>query len=260
MVTLQQKQPTDPAARELVWRQAFERLAQAQGDAEVTGLSESSEDQLAPVFHTRLLVFDHRQFVIERPNDPEAYHYFQAGSHVAVILSDDSGRWQATTTVLRLVKHPINVGFDVTAVSLTQPKNVRSAQRRESFRVSARGLDLDHVWFTPIPQEMGPNPIIGSPPNQRFTATIRNIGGGGMAVAVDKNLIQQLEHLHQYLVKIKLPTMAQAMIIRARLLRIQPMENALYLGVNFEFESNLERNQFENEICQFAIGLQNQSA
>jgi len=253
------------------WRGVFEQLVQTGGTVEVTGLSESIADELAPVYRCRLLAFDDDGLVIERPTAPLAGRYFRRDGHLTILAANTAQRWQCLASVIRRVKFPLNDRVRVDALELTAPKDVQSAQRRAYFRVSVTERDLQPALLMPIDEDgaggqgaaadddrADPREPAANPRRSRaFKAELRSLGGGGLGVTASRDVLADVEYMNRYRCRFSLPTDEAPVEIGVQLVHIQPhSEDLVYLALRFEAEDAQRQQQFANKICRFTAWQQ----
>ncbi len=237
------------------WQPTLDILQQRNAAVDILCASEADPDGAGPIYRTRLMGFDPDAGIVclEQPKKPWAARHLAKGRAVSILAADGSQRWELIAKVIGTGRQQLNEQMSVPVVELTLHR-VRSAQRRDYYRVSVEDEPIEPIVFTINTDQ--PNDT--AQPGDRFEGRLANIGASGIGVEVPSGAIQHIGAIDRLTCILKLPGNDQAMSILASVVRREPIPEAEheYLGLRFEFDDQSARQEYENVICRYSAQVQ----
>lgn len=268
-----------PAISRDDWRKIAERAAARNGlveirpDLEAEGAASDGE----PV-RVRLLDVDQTGWLVEDPGDYDQ-RPIEPGMHVLGIINNGSQRLGFRALVLARESAQLNAKRRLTALRLSEPAEVHSAQRRAFYRVATQGLQVPPVWLWGLSGDQdavrqvephiqrwtragddaevdldGIRPPVGA----FLTGQLHDISGGGMAVMLDPRHIAPLREVSRLWLEFYLPTLSSPLAAAGKPVRLTKRSAvAVLLGIAF---SPIHRSSYleflTDTICEFAAEQQ----
>lgn len=272
------------------WLVTVMGLLRHNGAVMLAGESVSEAEGPVPTYLARLLDFDDRGFLIERPQGKDAIRFMREGSPIFMLLIDGSQRLELASIVTELTRYQLNERMTVAAARLAMPHDVRSAQRRNYFRVMVSGLKLNPVTFIPpevspeapaeaspeadpAPPEVSPEAEVRPEPTPEssadapqedqpievrpFEAKLLNLGGGGVGVEAPRWVRQQLPLCDTYHCRLTLPDIEDVITVVGKVVHCRPQQqDTVYLGVQFEFDDPAQESAVVDQLVRFTTVVQ----
>lgn len=235
------------------WIETLEWMQEQNEPLQVMDLSDSADETIVPLYRANLLAIEDGALVLERPRQAVMDQRLLGGSVVSVAATDKHSRWEFTSTVLETVSYELNGRTALPAVKLSMPSEVRSAQRRDFFRVSVVGANLKPVRMQALVDDSE------LPGSDVFEATVLNVGGGGLGVQLEHKPGFDLSQFAYYRCVFELPTYSTPLELKAQLVHLETGPTGKsYLGLSFEFASKGVQETVADVICRFCAWHQRQ--
>lgn len=236
----------------------LDAMVKRDGSIEITPVVGDDEGP-PPTARVRLLVRNDKGMVIDRPIGMAFLRHMEKGTRLNALVAEGADRWQFSSTILGAVTYRLNDATEVPAIAITLERNVRSAQRREFFRVTIGNVAVKTVLMTPNNAERkqaATDDVDGIKP---FEAKLINIGGGGIGVLTPQRVDWQLPLIRHYDCTLRLPTRNEPLIVPAEVVRLEAQEDGTsYMGLHFTFATPADRRACEDAICPFTAWHQRQ--
>jgi len=251
------------SAVDTIWRATFEAVA-AHNLGVVLSVHPAGADKPLS-FRTRLFEFSDRGMTVEFPAGPDARRTLRPDTFVSLLVVHGSNRWQCRSHIHKLGFYKLNASTKVHAARLGPPLDVESAQRREFYRVSLTGVEVEPVQMMRIVEQQADN---DGPPGEHlrggepvpptsFACQLINLSGGGMGVEAPQQAAPELLLDARYLCILTLPNDATPIEVTARLLHLRTNgDGSTYLGLEFEFDDRPSRQHCVDRVCRFTAWYQ----
>lgn len=251
-----------PTAAEAACAEILDSLVKRDGSVEITPIL-GKDDQIPPTARVRLLARTGKGMVIDRPLGQAFTRHMVEGTRLHVLVADGPDRWEFHTTVLGTIQYRLNDATEVPAIAIGSVGSVRSAQRREYFRVTIGSVLVKSVRLTPVlsdaQTQTGTDEAAGMQDVKPFDAKLINIGGGGIGVITPQRVAWQLPLVRRYQCSLPLPTRNTPVVIPADVVRLEEQEDGTtYMGLQFDFENLPDRHACADAICHFTAWHQRQ--
>ncbi len=245
-----------------LWRATVESLQARNAPIQVQMCLDPDSQDVPPSFRTRLLRCDEEAMWIEPPNAAAMRARFPKGTDLSVLLVEGTQRWECDCTITGSGQYKLNATAQVKALRLSQPRDIRSAQQRDYFRVDLAQGAIEPVMMIPREPVKGAamtDATGGAPALPRaFSASVANVSGGGMGVAVPSKLMDGLAHVSHFDCILMLPGRDDELEISLRLVHLKLLDdNTCYMGLSFELDEETA-DQAVEEICRFSTWYQRQ--
>jgi len=273
-------------SRTLQWRRCLDQIHQRNGAIEiaVARAFEEGEDGRHLVWRVRVLELTDAEIIVEQPSTLGRVIPLNQGVALVGILAVGQNRWMFNTTNLGLTDFRLNPYKTVPAVRLLMPDSVMRCQRRNYYRVETAALSLPHVEVWPLydpksvvlaersnelqfEQDQQSNtgeeasdvlklseeeimPEVGP----RLTATLLNIGGGGVGLHVAPEHGQAIFRHKLFWLRFSLPPeLATPICATAKLIHThRESDQNIYAGLAFDFTFNAGHQRFVvDQICRY---------
>jgi hypothetical protein len=273
-------------SRTLQWRRCLDQIHQRNGAIEiaVARAFEEGEDGRHLVWRVRVLELTDAEIIVEQPSTLGRVIPLNQGVALVGILAVGQNRWMFNTTNLGLTDFRLNAYKTVPAVRLLMPDSVMRCQRRNYYRVETAALSLPHVEVWPL---YDPKSVVlaeranelqfeqvqqGSAGEEasdalklseeeimpevgpRLTATLLNIGGGGVGLHVAPEHGQAIFRHKLFWLRFSLPPeLATPICATAKLIHThRESDQNIYAGLAFDFTFNAGHQRFVvDQICRY---------
>jgi hypothetical protein len=273
-------------SRTLQWRRCLEQIHQRNGAIEIAiaRAYDENEDGRHLVWRVRVLELTDSEVIVEQPSALGQAIPLNQGVALIAIMAVGQNRWMFNTTNLGLTRFTLNAQKSVAAVRLLMPDSVMRCQRRNYYRVETAALSLPEVETWPLldPKSVvvaeranellfeqdrqggdaapGPRsftvnddsimPEVGP----RFSATLLNIGGGGVGLHILPEHGQTLFRHKLFWLRFSLPPeLSVPICASAKLIHTHRESNqCIYAGLAFDFTFNAGHQRFVvDQICRY---------
>ncbi|MAE66865.1 MAG: hypothetical protein CMJ18_21620 [Phycisphaeraceae bacterium] len=232
------------------WEPSLQAIVNARGTVLASPLDDSGEPLAGGAWRIRLMSFDHKAFVIEAPGTADAVEQVFPGCRLEVLVVWPPHRWRCCATVAGLMRC-VSEDKVLDVVSLNQPYEVQSAQRREFFRVSTAGMKLESAQLIPAVDRY--EQVSGIASAESFTGNVVSVSGGGIAVTGPISLQRQIEQATYYECRFALPDGSPPIDCLVRVVRWQALKNdRMFIGCQFEPRDPV----VVDRICRFTTWIQ----
>jgi len=267
-------------SRTLQWRRCLTQVRDRRGALEIAFLrhNERAGDTAGShlVWRVRLLDLTEDEILVEPPTALGQVMPVEPGVDVVAILAVGQNRWMFTTTHLGLTEHHSGPNRTVTAMRLTMPKTVERCQRRSHYRMETTALVLPEAEVWPL---LDPKSVLlaeranelkfeedretesDNPPplsadgldgalmpevGPKFTATLLNIGGGGVGLRVQPQDAQSLARHTVFWLRFGLqPELTTPICATGKLVHTSlDSTQHTYAGMAFDFSFNPVHQRF----------------
>ncbi|MDY7110191.1 MAG: hypothetical protein SYC29_16290 [Planctomycetota bacterium] len=273
-------------SRTLQWRRCLEQIYQRNGAIEIAiaRAYDENEDGRHLVWRVRVLKLTESEVIVEQPTALGQPIPLNQGVALIAIMAVGQNRWMFNTTNLGLTRFALNAQKSIPAVRLLMPDSVMRCQRRNYYRVETAALNLPEVEIWPLldPKSVvvaeranellfeqdrrsdeasaGPEPFSLSDDSimpevgPRFSATLLNIGGGGVGLHVPPEHSQVLFRHKLFWTRFSLPPELSVPICASAKLIHTHRESSqhIYAGLAFDFTFNAGHQRFVvDQICRY---------
>lgn len=271
-------------SRTLEWRRCLRQVFERNGALEVA-VAHNATDAAGSqhlIWRVRLLNLTESEIVIEQPVALGQPIHIAQDIEVVVVLSIGQNRWMFTTKVLGSIALVLGDRKSASALRLKMPETVQRCQRRNHYRVETASLSLPVVELWPlldpksvlvaerayeIQCEIDQNRADGATSvpvfdcdavmpevGPKFSASLLNLGGGGIGLRVSPNDSQVLGRHKVLWVRFGLPPVLQTPICATGKVVHTHIESNhdIYAGVAFDFSFNPSHQRFVvDQICAY---------
>lgn len=250
------------ASRRL-WEQILHELATRNEAVELTPLSETTDEpgdeaasSRARSYRSRVLAAGKDgSLLVELPTAPQdAASALKAAPAVEVVVTRAGQRWAGECPALGPIRHQLNGQTTVIALRLGEAVQVRSAQRREFYRVTTSGLRMDPLWLRPQ--------VAFDDPKQSLPlarAHLVNLSGSGLGVRLEHPELtaNTVQHGQMFRCRFQLPGEPDPVTVSARVVQIEPAEQQMvYLGMELVFADDAEQRRVQDQLVRFATEVE----
>jgi hypothetical protein len=253
----------------------------------VVNRHDSSGDDRHLVWRVKLLALSEDAIIVEQPMTLGQAIRVEAGIEMIAFLTVGQNRWMFHTTNIGPLQHPIGPNREVAAMRLTMPTTVERCQRRNYYRMETGELTLPEVDVWPL---LDPKSVlvaeranelkykaIHDPTAQvveiasnddeaimpevgpKFSATLLNIGGGGVGLRVKPCDAQSLTRHKVFWVRFVLPPLLDTPVCATGKLAHTNVDSTqhTYAGMAFDFSFNPGHQRVVVEqICRYITSQQ----
>ena len=259
-------------SRTLEWRRCLEQVQERGGAIEIAVLrdydrpAEMTGSHL--VWRVRLLKVSGDEIIVEPPTTLGEVIRVETGINLMAVLAVGQNRWMFTTRHLGTTEFRNGNGRTVTALRLRMPESVERCQRRSHDRVETTSLILPQVDVWPLldpksvlPAEranelqfeddrngiaVGDRGIVSDDESlmpevgPMFTATLLNIGGGGVGLRVKPEDAPSMARHKVFWIRFSMPPeMTTPICATTKLAHTAVNSSQLtYAGMAFDFSFN----------------------
>lgn len=271
------------------WRRCLHQIFERNGSLEIAIARYYGEDDRGQhlIWRVRLLDLSETDVIVEQPMTLGQLIRVDKGVEMVAIIAIGQNRWMFPTTNLGPFEHRLNDSKTVPAMRLVLPNQVERCQRRNFYRVETAALILPKVEVWPLldpksvviaelanelqsemPATDNPHagekfladdvmPEIGP----KFSASLVNIGGGGVGLNVEPDQSSFLGSHKMFWIRISLPPELETPIYATGKLVHTHLESnhSVYAGMSFDFSFNPSHQRFvADQICKY-IAVQQRS-
>jgi hypothetical protein len=276
------------------WRRCLKQVHERRGALEIAivrNQASENEDCRHLIWRVRLVGLDEKEILVERPTTLGQVIQLDNGVELVAMLDVGQNRWMFGTRILGLTEHGGRDGRRITAMRLVMPQSVERCQRRNYYRIETAALNLPEVEVWPL---LDPKSVIvaeralelqlnmhrggvdhpGDPKpgndaeatmpevGPKFTATLLNIGGGGVGLRVRPQDAQALARHKVFWLRFSLPPELTTPICATGKLAHTNVDSTqhTYAGMAFDFSFNPGHHRFVVEqICRYITAMQRQA-
>ncbi len=271
------------------WRRCLHQIHQRNGAIEIALARQYLDDQCGNhlIWRVRLLQIKEGELLVEQPIALGQEVPLESEVELVAIIAIGQNRWMFQSRNLGTMQFENQNGRSVTAIRLQLPDEVQRCQRRNFYRSATAGLHLPEVELWPLldpksvvlaeraneleyeasledsqqtestPFDLNEEEVMPEVGPQ-FTATMLNIGGGGVGVRVKPSDTATVTRHKLFWVRIKLPPELTVPVCTSTKLVHTHLDSSqhVYAGLAFDFTFNPAHERFVgNQICRF-IALQ----
>ena len=272
------------------WRRCLRQVHERNGALEIAVASDLADPDHSGhlIWRVRLLAMTDTELVVEQPSTLGQTIPIEQGIQLIAILSIGQNRWMFATTNLGCVNHSGADRRPVQAMRLVMPDSVQRCQRRNYYRVETAALTLPEAEVWPLldpksvliaerayelqdavesgtinpdaamPQGTIDNDAVMPEVGPKFSATLLNLGGGGVGLRIKPQDGQMLARHKIFWLRIALahdlrtPVCASAKLVHTHI----ESNHDIYAGMAFDFTFNPSHQRFVvDQICRY-IALQ----
>ena len=268
------------------WRRCLEQVYERNGALEiaVARSSEGDEDESRHlVWRVRLVNITEQEIFVEQPTTLSQVIHLEPGIELVAILAIGQNRWMFSTTNLGVTSYQLNDHRTITVLRLVMPESVERCQRRNYYRMETASLNLPEVEIWPL---LDPKSVLlaerasqlkfeadeGSAGQDadaetgalddatmpevgpKFTATLLNIGGGGVGLRVAPQDAPALTRLKVFWLRFSLPPgLTTPICATAKLVHTHvDSTQHTYAGMAFDFSFNpIHQRLVVDQICRY---------
>jgi hypothetical protein len=271
-------------SRTLEWRRCLQQVHERNGVIEIAVAREYLEGEAGHhlVWRVRILDLSDDEIVVEQPMALGQVIPLRAHLDLVAIMSVGQNRWMFETTCLGLKSFRFGNRRSITALRMAMPASVRRCQRRNYFRMETTGVSLPDVEAWPL---LDPKSVVlaercneilfldqdlqsGDPTAAQaftdedlmpevgppFTASLMNLGGGGVGLRVRPEDGQALVRHKLFWVRIDLPPELKTPICATAKLAHTHIDSSqhTYAGMAFDFSFNPGHQKFVvDQMCRY---------
>ncbi|MHC4081125.1 MAG: PilZ domain-containing protein [Planctomycetota bacterium] len=242
------------------------------------------------IWRVRLVALNDDEILVEQPTTLGQVIRLEPGIELAAILAVGQNRWMFTTTNLGLTQHGGRDRRASTVMRLAMPQSVERCSRRHYYRMETTALNLPEVEVWPLldpksvivaeranelqfESDRNASPGAGAPVasanpeatmpevGPKFTATLLNIGGGGVGLRVRPQDAQALGRHKLFWLRFSLPPELATPICATGKLAHTNVDSTqhTYAGLAFDFSFNPGHQRLVVEqICRYITAMQAQ--
>ena len=272
------------------WRRCLHQILDRNGAIEIALACQYHDDLCGNhlIWRVRLLKVSERELLVEQPVALGQEVPVAPEVELVAIIAIGQNRWMFQSKNLGTEQYKNQQGKMVTAIRLQLPDEVQRCQRRNFYRAETVGLHLPEVELWPLldpksvvlaerANELEYQASIETAENAetpsalelddedvmpevgpQFTATMLNIGGGGVGVRIKPADTATVTRHKLFWVRIKLPPELTVPVCTSTKLVHTHLDSTqhVYAGLAFDFTFNPAHERFVgNQICRF-IALQ----
>jgi hypothetical protein len=229
-------------------------------------------------WRVRIFEVSDDSIIVEHPYLANRPVPVRKGDFVMALAHRGNSRWSLRCPVLDLVEYTLNKTHSVDALQLGWPDEIHNAQRRDFFRVEASGQPTPTAEVCPVfktstcvnyetyCQQMHKRKLRDEPPEepalpdigQSFHGRVVDVSGGGMCIAVPRNVIPLLKVMPLLWLRVNLPEVREPVYVVAQLAHYHIDDRGMVnLGLCFVFDHHRGHRKFISDVmCRFAADLQ----
>jgi c-di-GMP-binding flagellar brake protein YcgR len=254
------------------WFEIIRRKSERDGWVEVSAALAEDENGPAPSYRARVLwVEAEGRMGVERPPFVGVNRQLRVERPVQIRLTEDGVRLRADSRIAEVRHHQLNAHTKLIALALDRPSGIQSDQRREFYRVSVQGVELEPIEFSPVRDEtmeqlatekqLGDEDVDAAATlNCRpVKGTLVNISGGGLGVSVPatRELLDTLPPSRCYTATLPLPDGETPLELTLRLVHVQMHQaGRVYFGMRAEEPNAGIRAEIEERLVRFTTKVE----
>ena len=275
-------------SRTLEWRRCLKQVYERGGALEIAVAQDAPDAAGAQhlVWRVKLLAVTESEIIVEQPSALGQLIQIEPGIALVVVLSIGQNRWMFSTVNLSAFSYGLSDRKTSPALRLKMPESVQRCQRRNYYRVETASLNLPQADVWPlldpksvlvaerayeiqfeidmgrVPGAGGQNPFdyeaVMPEVGPRFSATLLNLGGGGVGMRVNPQDAQVVARHKLLWMRIALPpTLNTPICATGKVVHTHIESNHdTYAGLAFDFSFNPTHQRFVvDQICRH-IALQ----
>jgi hypothetical protein len=272
------------------WRRCLQQVHERRGALEIAivrGQDSEGEDGRHLIWRVRLIALSDDEILVEQPMTLGQVIHLEPGIELAAILALGQNRWMFTTSMLGLTPQGGGDRRATTAMRLVMPKSVERCSRRNYYRMETTALNLPEVEVWPL---LDPKSVIvaeranelqfeadqsGSPGDAadegastdatmpevgpKFTASLLNLGGGGLGLRVRPQDAPALGRHKLFWLRFSLPPGLTTPICATGKLAHTNVDSTqhTYAGMAFDFSFNPGHQRLVvAQVCRYITAIQ----
>jgi len=240
--------PTDPPS----WRASLADVQQRGGAVQLIGLSVDALPT-GRQYRVRLLACEAEHIVVAKPRYRRDDPGLKPGQGLAIRGGDDGQWWEGATEVIQSEHYQLNRRKRVSALRLSFPQYVGSAQRRSFYRVEMDDLSLHQAYLS-----------AAAPPiedvchvKRSYPARLLNISGGGVSLEAPCSASELLARYDWLWCELTLPTEPAPLMLPCRVVRLQMRPDGTYkIGLKYELPDEPFAHRIVDQVCRFTAWAQ----
>ena len=253
------------------WRRGLEQIHERRGAIEIAVARHYEEDTAHGrhlIWRVQLLAIDGDSLIVEQPATLGCTLALEEGTELVGVMTIGQNRWNFETTVIETLEAGSSSRHRHGALRVRMPDQVRRCQRRNFYRMGTAELHLPEIDIWPLldpksvvvaerASQRSEGDVIGSlaegPPKEllpelgpQFTATLLNLGGGGIGLCVPSEHGQILSRYKLFWLRFTLPPeMPDAICASAKVAHTHMQaDQTTYAGLSFDFSYNPPHQQY----------------
>jgi len=264
----------------------MQQLQERNGSMEIAVVREEDDDNSRHLlWRVRVLAVHDDEIVIEQPSTLGRQIALRDGVELAALFAIGQNRWMFRTRNRRTSEFRLNADRVVPAMHLAAPEHVERCQRRNYYRIETTALNLPEVEVWPL---LDPKSVVvaeraceielnrqrangsDSADDQamsmvfedhmmpevgpRFTASLLNLGGGGLGLRIEPRDAGTLNRHKLFWLRFRLPPELSTPICATGKLTHSHMDSmqSTYAGLAFDFSFNPGHQEFVvDQICRY---------
>jgi hypothetical protein len=274
------------------WRRCLKQVHERHGALEIAivrGQESEDDDGRHLIWRVKLVALADDEILVEQPTTLGQVIHLEPGVELAAILAVGQNRWMFTTKVLGVTAHGGRDHRKMAAMRLVMPRSVERCSRRNYYRMETTALNLPEVEVWPLldPKSV----IVAERANElqfeadrdaasasalanantettmpevgpKFTATLLNIGGGGVGLRVRPQDAQTLARHKLFWLRFSLPPELTTPICATGKLAHTNVDSTqhTYAGMAFDFSFNPGHQRLVvAQVCRYITAMQRQA-
>ncbi len=263
------------------WRRCLQQLVDHKGSLQIA-LAPNGPTGRDFVWRAKLISMDDSEILVEMPTAAGEPLPLEEGVQLIGIIAIGQNRWMFRTICLGHTPYRSN-GRDGLGLKLKIPTAVERCQRRRDFRISTDTLELPEISAWPLldprsvvlPERMcqlrmerhyagdaNPEPLeerdVMPDVGPAFTATLVNIGGGGVGLQVSAGDASGVGRHRLHWLQFPLPgSEGPSLCVTAKLMHWHlEAGGATYMGMMFDFSFNPCHRRFITQQITRSVAIQ----
>ena len=273
------------------WRRCLKQVHERRGSLEIAIVrGRESDEGHHLIWRVRLVALSDDEILVEQPTTLGQVIHLEPGIDLVAILALGQNRWMFTTRMLGLTQHGGRDHRTTTAMRLVMPQSVERCSRRNYYRMETTALNLPEVEVWPLldPKsvivaeranelqfEADQDPASGGAAaadadpevtipevGPKFTATLLNLGGGGLGLRVRPQDAPALGRHKVFWLRFSLPPELTTPICATGKLAHTNVDSTqhTYAGLAFDFSFNPGHQRLVvAQICRYITAMQRQA-
>jgi c-di-GMP-binding flagellar brake protein YcgR len=263
------------------WRRCLQQLVDHNGSLQIA-LAPNGPTGHDFVWRAKLVSLNDNEIIVEMPTAAGEPLPLEEGVQLLGIISIGQNRWMFRTNCLGNIPFRSN-SRDGVGLRLQMPKTVERCQRRRDYRIASDVLSLPeitawplldprsvvlpermcqlrmerHISFENEPRALGEKDVMPDV-GPSFTATLVNIGGGGVGIQVPAGHASGIGRHRLHWLRFPLPGSDLPPISLTAKLMHWHLEagNSTYMGMMFDFSFNPSHKRFVTQQITRAVAIQ----
>ncbi|MAI66731.1 MAG: hypothetical protein CMJ26_02495 [Phycisphaerae bacterium] len=263
------------------WRRCLQQLVDHKGSLQIA-LAPSGPAGRDFVWRAKLISLSDGEILVEMPTAAGVPLPLEEGVQLLGIIAIGQNRWMFRTSCLGRTSYRSNSSDNI-ALRLQMPKTVERCQRRRDYRITTDVLSLPQITAWPLfdprsvvlpermcqlrmerhiskdtsPRALGEKDIMPDV-GPSFTATLVNIGGGGVGLQIPTGEGSGTARHRLHWLKFPLSgSDGPPLCVTAKLMHTHlEAGNSTYMGMMFDFSFNPSHKRFVTQQITRAVAIQ----